>query len=191
MVFSWTGQLPEMQTEDTVLPVQHSSFDFSAWQEYVRHISAVNNIKPMASLCSFSCQTPPNVLDGNCLHNMLCTCPMTAARGNQQKKMQGGRRKKTNTQAGLLCLRQTHVYWWVQSAKQDTTAYDNHQGLHVIPIVVQTCYQFLSHHPKGTRNPSFLAPGGPCKRWTRWRLHHKWTGRESLFLLPVLANHPS
>ena len=74
--------------------------------------------------------------------------------------MQGGRRKKTNTQAGLLCLRQTHVYWWVQSAKQDTTAYDNHQGLHVIPIVVQTCYQFLSHHPKGTRNPSFLAPWG-------------------------------
>lgn len=53
MVFSWTGQLPEMQTEDTVLPVQYSSFDFSAWQEYVWHTSAVNNIKPTASLCSF------------------------------------------------------------------------------------------------------------------------------------------
>ena len=39
MVFSWTGQIPEMQTEDTVLPVQYSSFDFSTWQECLTYFS--------------------------------------------------------------------------------------------------------------------------------------------------------
>ena len=148
-------------------PTQYSLFYFSASREYVWHISAVNKHKGNGiTALSFHAKLWQmfwlEIACVTCSAHVPWLQPVEIGGGGMQGgREEGGERERVRERerqktSKVLCLSQTHVHWWVQRAKRDTTVYNNHQGVHVITIAPQTCYPFQSHCPKGTRNTSFL-----------------------------------